>query len=348
MRTISKLVLAASATQGLALALCVDLAAQRISADGGGPPASRLIALLVSGGSPPEALLVDAVRNRVVAILPTGPDARDVALSPDGRFAYVTSYGWEPGTEDRAGNTPLRRRGVTVIDLEERQVHAVFQPADYRQLGAIAVGEGGDRLWVTSEAENGVVELDAHTGEVRMLWKTGGSDPADIAVSDDGDHVFTANAGSDDVMVIDRVTVISTRVPAGRRPAGVAVAPGGRLWVANSGENTISVIGNFRSPREMIRFPSGGIEPVSIAFHPDRSEAWVSHRTSRTIAVLGLTSGRRIAGITLPGEPGDITFSDDGARAYVSSPANGEVYTIDVELRRFVDPPPAIRDSGGA
>ena len=227
MRTISKLVLAASATQGLALALCVDLAAQGISADGGGPPASRLIALLVPRGSPPEALLVDAVRNRVVAILPTGPDARDVALSPDGRFAYVTSYGWEPGTEDRAGNTPLRRRGVTVIDLEERQVHAIFQPADYRQLGAIAVGEGGDRLWVTSEAENGVVELDAHTGEVRMLWKTGGSDPADIAVSDDGDHVFTANAGSDDVMVIDRVTVISTRVPAGRRPAGVAVARGG-------------------------------------------------------------------------------------------------------------------------
>ena len=331
---------------GLGLALATPVAAQRTLSPEGPAGGPRLIPLMMSGAAAPRVLLVDPLRYRVVASLPTGPDARGVALSPDGRFAYVTSYAWEPeptGSGDAApspdggAGAPPLRRGVTVIDLEARSVHAVFQPRDYRQLGAIAVGEGGARLWMTSEAENGVVEVDARTGEVMMLWRTGGQGATDIAVSRDGRRVFTTNSGSDDVAVIDRLTVLSRRVPTGRRPGGVAVAPAGdEVWVVNSGDHTISVFGDFDDLRELRRFPSGGEEPVRIAFHAGRREAWISHRASRTVTVAAMASGERIGEISLPGEPREILFSDDGARAYILSPASQRVYTIAVASRRLV------------
>ena len=306
---------------------------------------TQLIPLLTADVATPRALLVDPLDHRVLASVPTGPDARDVALSPDGRFAYITSYAWEPAprasgntaSSDRGAGAPLMRRGVTVIDLEARRLHAVFQPRDYRQLGAVAVGESGDRLWMTTETENGVAEIDARTGQVLMLWRTGGRGATDIAVSRDGRRVFTANSESDDVAVIDRLTVLSKRVPTGRRPGGVAVTPAGNeVWVANSGEHTISVLGDFEQPRELRRFPSGGEEPVRIAFHGVRREAWISHRASRTVTVAAITSGERIAEIPLPGEPQEILFSRDGARAYVLSPKDQRVYTIAVAARRLL------------
>ena len=346
MRTISRGLHTSVAAPLLGLALAGPIAAQRTPSGEGASAARDLIPLVTPGASSPTALLVDPIGYRVVASLPTGPDARDVALSPDGRFAYVTSFGWEPGpTAEGAapggpnGGTgaPSRQRGVTVIDLEARSVHAVFQPRDYRQLGAAAVGEGGDRLWVTSEAENGVVELDARTGEVRMLWLTGGRGAADIAVTDDGRRVFTANAGSDDVSVIDRLTVLSRRVPTGRRPSGLALAPAGNeLWVVNSGDHTISVLGDFNDPKELRRFPSGGEGPVRIAFHADRREAWISHRGSRTVTVAAMESGEPLGEIPLPAEPREILFSRDGTRAYILSPGDRRVFTVAVASRRLV------------
>lgn len=322
------------------------LAAQQAPAHrpaGMAPGAGSLVVLSTVSS---EALLVDPIANRVLARLPTGPEPGDFALSADGRFAYVTSFGWEPLPRDRAAaapaqegtGTPPAQRGVTVIDLHERRIHSIFQPGDYRQLGAVAAGEHGRLLWVSTEAENGVVELDASTGEVRMLWRTGGRGAADIAVSDDENLIFTANAETGNVTVIDRMTIVSSRVATGSRPGGLAVAPTGReLWVVNSGDNTISVVGDFRRPRELRRFPSGGLEPVGIVFHETRREAWIAHRESRTIAVLAMATGEMVAEIVLPGEPLDIVFSPDETRAYVSTPTGRSLFTIDVASRRVED-----------
>ena len=346
MWTTSRLLRACLAVFVLGPVLAASVAAQPTRPPEDTAAETQLIPLLNSSASTPRALLVDPLGHGVVASLPTGPDARGVAVGPDGRFAYVTSYAWEPAPQasgtvgsavDRGTDAPLPRRGVTVIDLEARRVHAVFQPRDYRQLGAVAVGASGDRLWVTTETENGVAEVDARTGEVLMLWRTGGQGASDIAVSRDGRRVFTANSESNDVAVIDRLTVLSKRVPTGWRPGGVAVTPSGNeAWVANSGDHTISVLGNFEEPRELRRFPSGGEEPVRIAFHRARREAWISHRASRTVTVTAMSSGERIADIPVPGEPQEILFSSDGARAYVMSPKDQRVYTIEVGAHRLL------------
>ncbi len=371
MQTIGKACTSVIGAALVAAAFCPEASAQAprsaAAPEALAAPGADAGALVVLDPTRGEALLLDPRRNQVVARFPTGPDPRGVALSPDGRYAYITSYGWEPPARDgrarpardarepmeldgdggaREGGaggrllgveTPPGGRGVTVLDLERRQIHAIFQPAKYRNLSGVTVGSDGKRLWATSAAEAGVVELDAHSGEVKMLWKTGGTEPSALAISRNGRLVFVANSGSDEVTVIDRVTVVPTQVPIGRRPMGLALAPGGgELWVANAGDHTISVITTQRL-REAARFPSGGTGPVQLSFHPTRSEVWVSHSGSRNVTVVDVVSGALLAEIDLPAEPHAITFSNNGRHAYVSSPASGRVFAIDVEARGLVE-----------
>jgi len=325
----------------------VDLRAQ------GGPPATpdnwRDGTLVVVSSEAAEALLIDPVTGWLLGRFPTGPDPREVALSPDGRYAFVTSYGWIPGAADlesggegsRYGAAASRgsgsqSQGVTVLDLLERRVHAVFQPGQYRHLQGIRVGEDGRRLWMTTEADSGIVELDAHTGEVKMLWKTGGADPSTLTLTIDSRRIFVANTGSNSVTMIDRVTVVPRRIETGPMPLGLALSDDEReLWVANSGDHTVSVI-DTRRLREVERFPSGGREPIRLEFRPGGHEVWVSHRGSRELTVLDVASAGVLSHISIDGEPRSLTFSDDGALAFVSVPRGHRVDVIDVATHEVI------------
>ena len=332
--------------------LFLATSAVELRAQGAPPPAStgwRAGTLVVVSGGAAEALLFDPASGRLLGRFPTGPDPREVALSPDGRYAYITSYGWMPGAADPGAEGEgarygavggrglgLDSHGVTVLDLAERRVHAVFRPGQYRHLGGIRVGDDGQRLWVTTQADSGIVELDARTGEVKMLWKTGGADPGTLTITRDSRRIFVANTGLDCVTMIDRVTVVPQRIATGRGPRGLALSHDeSELWVANSGDNTVSVI-STRRLREVASFPSGGREPIRLQFHPDGHEVWISHRSSQELTVLDVASAAVLARIPIEGDPRSIAFSDDGALAFVSVPRRHRVDVIDVATRAVI------------
>lgn len=335
----------------------------------GAPPLAGQSTLVVLDSHDAQAILVDPATRTVVARLPTGPDPREVAISPDGRFAYVTSYEWETVAErpelERAARRGLARgprieqgaaaaqweaarlarppRGpgrspplVTVLDLANRRVHAVFRPGPYRRVHGIRVGRDGARLWMTAEADSGVVELDARTGEVLMLWKTGGAKSHTLAVSPDNRRIYVANSGSDSITVIDRVTVVPRRVPAGRGPEGLALtADGSELWVTNRADHTVTIL-KTSGMREIATFPSGGAEPVRIRFTPDGNEAWVTNRRGRTVSVFDVASAALLETVAVEGEPRSLAFSPEGSLAFVTLPAEGRVSVIEVATRRVV------------
>ena len=326
---------------GLFACAAADVRAQRIATPEGDLGSGTLV--VVSGGAN-EALLIDPSSGRVLGRYPTGPDPRGVALSPDGRYAYITSYGWTPGgdapsaSSDGADPTALGAAGsraVTVLDLVERRVHAVFQPRDYTNLESIRVADDGRRLWMTS-VDGGIVELDARTGEVKMLWQTGGADSGTLSVTRDSRRVWVANTELDMVTVIDRVTVVPSHVRIGQRPEGLALSPDeSEVWVANSGDHTISVV-NARRIEEEARFSSGGVGPTKLQFSPAGNEVWVSHRGTQEVTVLDVASAAVIGRIPIEGEPRSLAFSDDGERVFVSVPSRHLVYAVDVRERRVI------------
>jgi YVTN family beta-propeller protein len=291
--------------------------------------------LLVVNSEDAQAVLVDPGTQEIVARFPTGPDPREVALSPDGRYAYVTSYfgGAALSAEAHLGDAPPPANGtvadssgfatVTVLDLASRTVLTTFRPGPFGQLHGIWVGHSGERLWMTAEADSGIVELNARTGEVLMLWKTGGAMSHTVIAGPGNRRVYVANGSSGSITVIDRFTVVPTRIRTGQGPEGLALSPNGaELWVSNRGDNTVTVI-DTDGLTELARFPSGGLDPVRLRFHPDGAEVWVANRG--TAAVLET--------IDLAVEPRSIVFSAAGDRAFVSSPRSHEVYMIDVATR---------------
>jgi YVTN family beta-propeller protein len=306
-------------------------------------------ALVVVNAHDSQAVLVDPLTQNILARLPTGPDPREVALSPDGRYAYVTSYGRMRRMGIAADGTPFGDKpesvdattpldsadvaGVTVLDLASRSVMSAFYTGPYGRLHGIWVGRAGRRLWMTAEADSGIVELDAHTGEVLMFWKTGSAGSQSVVIGPQNRRIYVANGSSGFITMIDRVTVVPRRVATGPAPGGLALSPNGsELWVSDRSDNSVTILGTA-GLSQIARFPGGGIDPIRLQFRPDGLEVWVLNRGSRNITVLDVASASLLHTIELAAEPRSIAFSADGQRAFVTAPRNHQVYVIDVPAR---------------
>jgi YVTN family beta-propeller protein len=292
-------------------------------------PALTQEQLVVLSRTGSQATLVDPNTQEVLVRLPAGYSSSELALSPDGRFAYVPN---------QSGQTSVTDPGtVTVLDLVGHRVETVYQPEGYRGLRDVTVGANGRRMWLASEADSGIVELDAATGTVLMMWKTGAARSHRVVVTPDLRKLYVANAGSDSVTVINRQTVVAKRIPAGLHPEDLDVAPNGRaIWVANRGDHTVSVI-HARKDKLVASLPSGGQEPVRVRFRPDGYEVWVANHGSNNVAIFDRYKQELIDTVELEAGPWDILFSPDGRRAFVSAPDRNLVYVIDVDTREVTE-----------
>ncbi|MFQ5679429.1 MAG: YncE family protein [Gemmatimonadota bacterium] len=311
-------------------------------------PAEQLIVLHPTRG---EAALVSPASRAVLTRLRTGAGSHEVALSPDSRYAYVANYG-SVGTEfdgERPGPAAGLARGIsrhagpggtgsiTVLDLVSATVLTTLYPGPYRRLHGIRVSPNGRRLWLTAEADSGVLELDARTGALLMLWKTGGADSHTLVASPEGRKLFVANRGSSNVTVLDRATVVAHRIPTGPFPEGIDISPDGReVWVASRGDHSLTVI-DARKQRAVARLPSGGTDPVRLRFSPDGREVWVASRGSRGLAVFDVRSRELIGRVALEAEPWALVFAPDGRELFVGTPADGRVVVVDVRRRQVSD-----------
>jgi len=215
-------------------------------------------------------------------------------------------------------------------------VAATFRPEGYASLHDIHVGSRGRRMWLTAEADSGIVEMDTQTGTVLMFWKTGGAKSHTLVTSPDSRQLYVANAHSDSVTIIDRLTTVPTRVPTGSQPEGLDVSPNGKeLWVANRGDNTLTII----SPRKLKvleTIESGGVQPHRVTFRPDGTEVWVSNWGTQTVSIFGAKDRAMIGQVELEAGPKAILFSPDGLRAFVSAPDRDVVFVIDVDTREVL------------
>ena len=80
------------------------------------------------------------------------------------------------------------------------------------------------------------LDLSGPTGSVNLPWAA--------APSPDGRWLFVVNAGTDDLAVLDLTTGrVAGRLPVGRSPRGVALAPdGGRLFVDHALDGTLGIV----------------------------------------------------------------------------------------------------------
>jgi YVTN family beta-propeller protein len=159
-----------------------------------------------------------------------------IALSPDGRSVYVTSFGYTPSS---ANVQPF----VSQFDVEAGGTLSPKNPptvATGDQPAGVVVSPDGDSVYVANSGSDTISQYDVGTGGALSFKRTvgAGDNPAEVAVSPDGGSLYLTNAGDlaagggsvfqYDVAADGTLTPKRPRtVSAGSHPLGVAVSPDG-------------------------------------------------------------------------------------------------------------------------
>jgi YVTN family beta-propeller protein len=292
--------------------------------------------LIVLNKSDHEAALVDPVTNAVLAKLPTGKGPHEVAVSPDGRYAYVTNYG--AYGVFREGERPPTAAGnsITVLDLTARKVKETYDLGAYRSPHGIRVSRDGKLVWVTCEGLQAVLEIDTVESKIRRAWKTHQPTSHMLVPARDEKKLYVTNIGSGSVSIIDRAEGTVKNLPTAAGAEGIDISPDGKeVWVTNRGANNISII-DVATDTIITTLESGGKMPIRAKFTPDGKQVWVSNAQSNSVTVFDTKTRQLVATIEVGQMPVGIQMTPDGKRAYVANTNANLVTVLDVPARKVL------------
>ncbi len=183
-----------------------------------GQGVKREDALVVSVNGENQAALIDPTTYKILARLPTGINPHDIAVSADGRYAYIAVM----GTQSEPGHT------LTVLDLMRRAVKTTIELSPYMRCHDLRVSRDGARLWATCAPSKAVIEIDVDSGRVIRDWKLDQDGAWMLVVTPDERKIYTANLEGKSVSVIDRRANTVRNLPFDSSQIGIDVSPNGR------------------------------------------------------------------------------------------------------------------------
>ena len=231
--------------------------------------------------------------------------AADVAFSPSGAYAYVTSYSENSMSVVRTATG----RVTGTIPIGRGQFRVVFSPS-------------GRYAYVSdNNPDHGFVSVIS-TATRRVIATIGvGSIAGALAVSPNGRYLYVTNEYSpNSVSVISTATrrIIATiGVRLGARE--LAVSPSGRDLYATGDigrPHSLSVIST--ATRRVIATIRVGLYPAAVAFSPDGSRAFVTNDLSGTVSVIRTATNHVIGTVIAPCHPASVAVSPDGTHIYVA------------------------------
>lgn len=171
--------------------------------------------LIVASNAEHHVALLDATTFKTLATFPTGEGPHEIAVSKDGRYAYIAI----PGPREKSGNS------ITVLDLKQRIVKTNFNLGEYTQPHDLKVSNDGELLWVTCAPVQTVLEIATTTGEIKRNWKTGQEGGWMLAVTPDERKLYVANFEGKSISVIDRGNDAVRTIPMSGGQMALDVSP---------------------------------------------------------------------------------------------------------------------------
>jgi YVTN family beta-propeller protein len=279
--------------------------------------------LVVLNKSDATLVTVDPATGKVLGRVPTGEGPHEVAVSDDGKMAFVGNYGGAQGP----GTT------ISVIDLVAMKELRRFDTKPLLRPHGVFFRDG--KVYFTSETYRIVGRYDPAANQVDWLLGTGQAGTHMIWVNQDATRMYACNIGGDSMTIIERganPTVWNeTVVPVGKGPEGFDVSPDGReLWAAHSRDGGVSII-NLEQKKVVGTIALQTKRSNRLKFTPDGKLVLVSDLDAGELLVVDVAAravtkkiplGRRVEGILIP---------PDGARAYVA--VNGDNYIAVIDLK---------------
>jgi YVTN family beta-propeller protein len=293
----------------------------------GGALAGQTATVSIPGATvnkPPVAYVTDSQSNQVTPILAdpleaaapndagapitvgSHPDA--VAITPNGRTAYVVNFGSDNVTPidtatDTAGATPI----------------AVGSEPD-----AVAITPDGTTAYVANSGDGTVSKIALSTGQVQATIRVGGS-PSGLAISPDGTTAYVTdnNPGYENLIPITLASgAVQPGIPAGTDPVAVAITPDGHTaYVVDRGSNVspgaVTPVDLTVSPPAALSAIPVGTDPDAIAVSPAGDYAYVTNYGDGTVSQIPVGTG---SASTLPAgsDPAGIAVLPSGSGVYVA------------------------------
>jgi YVTN family beta-propeller protein len=297
-------------------------------------------ALLVLEKEQNTLVIVDPASLTIVARVPVGNDPHEVAVSDDGKIAYISNYGARGGG---GGGATIAR-----VDL------AAQKPLAPIDLGALRAPHGlvfaGGKLYFTAEGAKVVGRYDPATQKIDWVMGTGQNRTHMVVVSKDLKTVFTSNVSSATISIIEQGVAqgpgpgrgrggpppggggsdwIVANIPVGRGSEGFDLSPDGKeLWVANAQDRTISII-DVAGKKVVQTLPSTGAAN-RLKITPDGRYVFVSDMSGNELLVLDASTRKEYKRIALPASSEGLLMAPDGSRAYTTLNSRDAVAVIDL------------------
>jgi len=280
-------------------------------------PSSPL--LLVVNKSSNTLSVFDPVTGSQVKAFETGFAPHEVAVSHDGRFAYVTDY----GTGNQPGNT------ITVVDFQADEVVRTVSLVPHTRPHGISVASDGT-LWVTTEGSAHVLHVDPQTGAVLQAVETGQRTTHMVEIAEAAGRVVTANIGSGTATIVDPDTEsVVTHVETGAGSEGLAVHPDGtRAFVTNRSAGTLVEVD--LTTGLITRSMDVGNFPIRVKVRPGGDELLVSNSRGNEVVAVDPVRWEVVRRLPVGSAPIGILITPDNKVAYVANTADDKLTVIDL------------------
>lgn len=259
------------------------------------------LAAVIAGAGPAHAFDIRDVTA-------TANGATSIALSPDGRIAYVTNR---------------NDHSISVIDVIQGVPLTVI-PLAYEPLG-IAIAPDGATGVVTYWLDSRIQFFDALTYTLGNELPLP-SGPFDAAYSADGTELWVSDYFHNSVSVVDVATETNETVITGLGfVEGISLSPdGATFWVGNAGGTVYAL---DAATRAVVGSVAAGTFIVDVVISPSGLRAYAADNSNDSIVFLDIadrTAPTVLFSVTLPGATSGIDIAPDGSVVYATVTMSSE------------------------
>ena len=277
--------------------------------------------LLVLNKPQGKLVIVDPMAKKVIGEVATGTGPHEVAVSADGKLAFVANYG-----DQTPGDS------LSVIDLEtKKELRRVNLGALRRPHGIV---ESKGKIYFTAEANKVIARYDPAADRLDWLMGTGQDLTHMLVINKEQNKIFTSNIVSDSVGVMEPLGQGGnwhyTVIPVGKRPEAIDLSPDGKeVWTAHSQDGGISVI-DTETKKVIATMPALTKHSNRLKFTPDGKLVLVSDAESSQVLAIDVKERKLVKKIAVGEVPLGIQITPDGRRAYVACAQAGQIAIVDL------------------
>ncbi len=267
-----------------------------------------------------------ATAKQTAVVVESGVTGHEIAISPDGRIAYVPIYG-----DSGVGKPGTNGDHIDIIDLASATVTGSIPFSHGVRPHCIIFDRHTGMLLVTTELDKAVVIIDPKTRAIVASIPTGQEQSHMIVLSPDGSRLYSANVGPGTVSVMDVPNrKLLKIIPVSGSTQRISISrDGATVFTADQTKPELVAIDTASATvRQRIPIPAVAYGTSATL---DGKYLLVAMQGVDRMAVIDIKTLQPAHSFAIPKGVYEIVLNPNGKTAYASIPSANQVAVIDLE-----------------